>query len=93
MHNTISLYDQTFNRGYELGERKWDGKRMAWLPEKTDHPLQGKDNCNSSRMYTYTCTVLDLEINIFRETNLAKNGRPRLNMRDQKPRNGRFQEA
>ncbi|XP_003388257.1 PREDICTED: uncharacterized protein C1orf158 homolog [Amphimedon queenslandica] len=41
MRNTISLYDQTFNRGYELGERKWDGKRMAWLPEKTDHPLQG----------------------------------------------------
>ena len=21
--------------------RTWDGKSLAWLPEKTDHPLQG----------------------------------------------------
>lgn len=44
MHNNISLYDQTFNRQYSLGMRKWDGKRMAWLPEASDHPLQGKKN-------------------------------------------------
>ena len=41
MHNTISLYDQTFNRRYSMGSRNWDGKRMAWLPEASDHPVQG----------------------------------------------------
>ena len=24
-----------------MGPRMWDGKRLAWLPEASDHPLEG----------------------------------------------------
>ena len=45
-NNLISWYDQHMNQR-ELQEstlpklRTWDGKFMAWVPEKTDRPLQG----------------------------------------------------
>ncbi|ELU12240.1 hypothetical protein CAPTEDRAFT_19088 [Capitella teleta] len=45
--NMISWYDEDYNkRKRELGDelpmlRKWDGNELAWLPEKTDHPMQG----------------------------------------------------
>ena len=40
--NTISLYDQTFNKRHSVGPRMWDGKRLAWLPEASDHPMEGR---------------------------------------------------
>ncbi|XP_065061350.1 cilia- and flagella-associated protein 107-like [Rhopilema esculentum] len=44
--NMISWYDQQFN-GREQREsslpmlRAWDGRTLAWAPERSDHPLQG----------------------------------------------------
>ena len=42
MRNNISLYDQQFNRHYAVGPRKWDRHRLAWLPEASDHPMDGE---------------------------------------------------
>lgn len=44
-NNLISWYDQQFN-GREKEStlpksRTWDGRTLAWAPERTDHPLQG----------------------------------------------------
>jgi len=46
-NNMISWYDQQMNKREQAESslpklRTWDSKTMAWLPEKTDHPLQGK---------------------------------------------------
>ena len=43
MHNCISLYDQEFNhRRRHTTPRSWDWHRLAWLPEVSDHPVQGE---------------------------------------------------
>ena len=47
-NNLISWYDEQFNKrersgGDQLPElRHWDGQKLAWEPEKTDHPVKGK---------------------------------------------------
>ncbi|XP_064384876.1 cilia- and flagella-associated protein 107-like [Halichondria panicea] len=41
-NNMISMYDQQFNRKYGMGGRAWDRNRLSWLPEVSDHPMQGK---------------------------------------------------
>ena len=46
MHNSMSLYDQQFNRRHSVGSRKWDRHRLAWLPEASDNPLQGAAACS-----------------------------------------------
>uniref|UniRef100_A0A8C4S649 Cilia and flagella associated protein 107 n=1 Tax=Erpetoichthys calabaricus TaxID=27687 RepID=A0A8C4S649_ERPCA len=38
----VSTYDEFFNRrGNPLlpARRYWDGNRLAWLPERSDHPI------------------------------------------------------
>ncbi len=42
MHNHISTYDQHYERKHCAGIRKWDRHHMAWLPEASDHPIQGE---------------------------------------------------
>ena len=43
MHNCVSLYDQEFNhRRHHTTPRSWDWHRLAWLPEVSDHPVQGE---------------------------------------------------
>jgi len=47
-NNMISWYDEQFNkRDREASDklpdlRKWDGHKLAWAPEKSDYPMQGK---------------------------------------------------
>ncbi len=48
-NNMISMYDQQFNRKYGMGGRAWDRNRLSWLPEVSDHPMQG--NVESYYMY------------------------------------------
>ena len=46
-NNMISWYDEQFNKREREGPnklpelRQWDSHRLAWLPEKSDHPIQG----------------------------------------------------
>ena len=43
----ISWYDENFNKRKRTPEdrlpelRSWDGHHLAWLPERSDHPMQG----------------------------------------------------
>ena len=47
-NNLITWYDEQYNkRPREEGDRlpdlrKWDGNKLAWVPERTDYPMQGK---------------------------------------------------
>ncbi|XP_074655259.1 cilia- and flagella-associated protein 107-like [Tubulanus polymorphus] len=47
-NNMISSYDEDYNKREReswdrLPElRTWDSNRLAWVPEKSDHPMQGK---------------------------------------------------
>ncbi|XP_072174811.1 cilia- and flagella-associated protein 107-like [Diadema setosum] len=47
-NNLISWYDEQFNKRERLAEdtlpelRHWDGQKLAWEPEKSDHPLKGE---------------------------------------------------
>ena len=44
----ISWYDEQFNkRDRDASDklpdlRKWDGHKLAWAPEKSDYPVQGR---------------------------------------------------
>ena len=55
MHNSMSLYDQQFNRRHSVGSRKWDRHRLAWLPEASDNPLQGATACGRPLLSTSQC--------------------------------------
>lgn len=47
-NNMISWYDEHFNKrerdeANKLPElRKWDSHKLAWVPEKSDHPIEGE---------------------------------------------------
>lgn len=47
-NNLISWYDEQFNnRPREEGDRlpdlrQWDGHKLAWAPERSDYPMQGR---------------------------------------------------
>ncbi|XP_041480051.1 uncharacterized protein C1orf158 homolog [Lytechinus variegatus] len=47
-NNLISWYDEQFNKRERLESdklpelRHWDGQKLAWEPEKTDHPVKGE---------------------------------------------------
>lgn len=57
MHNSMSLYDQQFNRRHSVGSRKWDRHRLAWLPEASDNPLQGAAACSKPSLSTSYVTM------------------------------------
>lgn len=46
-NNMISWYDEHYNKrerdeNNKLPElRQWNSHKLAWVPEKTDHPIQG----------------------------------------------------
>ncbi|XP_005111355.1 uncharacterized protein C1orf158 [Aplysia californica] len=41
----ITLYDENYNGRWKERDmphlRSWDGQKLGWLPERTDHPLRG----------------------------------------------------
>ncbi|XP_066547252.1 cilia- and flagella-associated protein 107 [Amia ocellicauda] len=42
-HYLVSLYDEVYNRKGNCTLpplRSWDGDKLAWVPERTDHPVQ-----------------------------------------------------
>ncbi|XP_039251506.1 cilia- and flagella-associated protein 107-like [Styela clava] len=47
-NNLISWYDEQFNKRMRDENdrlpdvRKWDGHKLAWAPERSDYPMQGK---------------------------------------------------
>ena len=46
--NLISWYDEQFNKRQRQGrdvlpdQRYWDSNKLAWEPEKSDHPIRGR---------------------------------------------------
>ena len=44
-HNQITMYDENYNQRWQEKKlplmRHWNFAHLAWLPEKTDHPLFG----------------------------------------------------
>ncbi len=78
-NNMISLYDLQFNRKFSIGGgRAWDRNRLSWLPEVSDHPVQGNvrathflqikiSTCNLKRQRTRLCestVVLEIIIRV-----------------------------
>lgn len=45
--NNLSWYDEHYNGRYKENTlpslRDWNGHKLSWAPEKSDHPLQGKE--------------------------------------------------
>lgn len=43
--NHISWYDEQYNGRYKENTlpslRDWNGHKLSWAPEKSDHPIQG----------------------------------------------------
>lgn len=46
-NNMVSWYDENFNGRWKDNAlpdlRDWNGHQLAWAPEKSDFPLQGKN--------------------------------------------------
>jgi hypothetical protein len=71
--NCISWYDQQFNNREQKESklpplRKWDGKVLAYVPEKSDFPIQGITDA----LHKSTTTLKRLLMHIsqyFRDTN------------------------
>ena len=47
-NNMITWYDENYNKRERSEDdklpelRSWDGHSLAWLPEKSDHPMKGR---------------------------------------------------
>lgn len=51
-HYLVTLYDESYGRQASSSLptlRSWHSDKLAWVPERSDHPVQGIKHCFHSR--------------------------------------------